>query len=150
VKAASPRHVAFAASDCAAVAAFHRGAPGLRPQYHASYCGAFVLDRTGTTSRPSATPRPLDGSRRVQSCADAKRIGSLDNHRQEPWKLSLPRFIEDLYLQRFGRSRPEVVLTIEGRARLPAEKKAAKKARKAERRAARDATTAVSAGPKSK
>jgi len=55
--AASPRHVAFAAADRAAVAAFHRaalaaggsdhGAPGLRPHYHASYFGAFVLDPDG-------------------------------------------------------------------------------------------------------
>ncbi len=79
---------------------------------------------------------------------DPKRLGSLDNLRQEPWKLPLPRFIEGLYVKRFGRSRPEVVLTIEERARLSAEKKAARKTRKAKRRAARAAATAVSAGPK--
>ena len=50
-------HVAFAAPDRAAVDAFHRaalaaggrdnGAPGLRPQYHPGYYGAFVLDPDG-------------------------------------------------------------------------------------------------------
>lgn len=50
-------HVAFAAADRASVDAFHRaalaaggrdnGAPGLRPHYHASYYGAFVLDPDG-------------------------------------------------------------------------------------------------------
>ncbi|MCC7216940.1 MAG: VOC family protein [Burkholderiales bacterium] len=50
-------HVAFAAADRAQVRAFHaaalaaggadNGAPGLRPQYHASYYGAFVLDPDG-------------------------------------------------------------------------------------------------------
>lgn len=50
-------HVAFAAADRAAVDAFHRaaleaggrdnGAPGLRPQYHPGYYGAFVLDPDG-------------------------------------------------------------------------------------------------------
>ena len=50
-------HVAFAARSRAHVAAFHRaavavggvdnGAPGLRPHYHASYYGAFVLDPDG-------------------------------------------------------------------------------------------------------
>lgn len=50
-------HVAFAASDRAAVDAFHRaalaagaadnGGPGLRPEYHPSYYGAFVLDPDG-------------------------------------------------------------------------------------------------------
>jgi catechol 2,3-dioxygenase-like lactoylglutathione lyase family enzyme len=47
-------HMAFAASENAAVDAFHRaaieagyrdnGAPGERPMYHAGYYGAFVLD----------------------------------------------------------------------------------------------------------
>jgi len=50
-------HVAFSAQDRATVDAFHRealaaggrdnGAPGLRPQYHANYYGAFVLDPDG-------------------------------------------------------------------------------------------------------
>lgn len=54
---ASPRHVAFAASDRAAVSRFHaaglvaggtdHGAPGLRPQYHEHYFGAFLLDPDG-------------------------------------------------------------------------------------------------------
>ena len=50
-------HVAFVASDRAAVDAFHRaalaaggtdnGAPGLRPHYHPNYYGGFVLDPDG-------------------------------------------------------------------------------------------------------
>lgn len=50
-------HVAFAAPDRATVDAFHaaalaaggtdNGAPGLRPHYHPSYYGAFVLDPDG-------------------------------------------------------------------------------------------------------
>lgn len=56
-EAASPRHVAFAAADRNAVARFHaaglasgatdHGAPGLRPQYHEHYFGAFLLDPDG-------------------------------------------------------------------------------------------------------
>ncbi len=52
-----PVHVAFASPDRATVDAFHRealaaggrdnGQPGLRPQYHAAYYGAFVLDPDG-------------------------------------------------------------------------------------------------------
>lgn len=52
-----PIHVAFAAADQAAVRAFHaaalaaggtdNGAPGLRPDYHPGYYGAFVLDPDG-------------------------------------------------------------------------------------------------------
>ena len=50
-------HLCFRAPDRAAVDAFHAaaltsggrddGAPGLRPQYHADYYGAFVLDPDG-------------------------------------------------------------------------------------------------------
>jgi catechol 2,3-dioxygenase-like lactoylglutathione lyase family enzyme len=52
-----PVHVAFAADSRAAVDAFYHaalqaggtdnGPPGLRPEYHANYYGAFVLDRDG-------------------------------------------------------------------------------------------------------
>lgn len=66
-----------------------------------------------------------------------KKLGKIDNHDQEPWKLPLPHFIEHLYLKRFGRERPEVVVSIEERARQIEAKKAAKRARKLERRAAR-------------
>jgi hypothetical protein len=30
-----------------------------------------------------------------------KKLGSLDNHRQEPWKAPLPQFIEHLHARRF-------------------------------------------------
>lgn len=50
-------HIAFAADSRGAVDAFHRealaaggrdnGAPGLRPDYHPGYYGAFVLDPDG-------------------------------------------------------------------------------------------------------
>ena len=50
-------HVALAAADRAAVDAFHEaaiaaggrdnGRPGLRPEYHPTYYGAFVLDPDG-------------------------------------------------------------------------------------------------------
>jgi catechol 2,3-dioxygenase-like lactoylglutathione lyase family enzyme len=50
-------HLCFRAPDRAAVRAFHAaalaaggrddGAPGLRPQYHADYYGAFILDPDG-------------------------------------------------------------------------------------------------------
>ena len=50
-------HVAFAGNDRATVDAFYQaaiaagardnGAPALRPQYHANYYGAFVLDPDG-------------------------------------------------------------------------------------------------------
>src|SRR6266545_7514359 len=46
-----------------------------------------------------------------------KKLGKLDNHDQEPWKLPLPRFIEHVYLKRFGKPRPDNVVSIEERAR---------------------------------
>ncbi len=64
------------------------------------------------------------------------KLGSLANHRQEPWKLPLPAFIEELYERRFGRARPAQVLSIEERGRLQRERRQAKKARKHAQRAA--------------
>jgi catechol 2,3-dioxygenase-like lactoylglutathione lyase family enzyme len=53
----TPIHVAFASADRASVDAFHEaalaagghdnGAPGVRPEYHESYYGAFVHDPDG-------------------------------------------------------------------------------------------------------
>jgi len=36
------------------------------------------------------------------------KLGKIDNHKQEPWKLPLPQFIEELYFKRFGRTAPLV------------------------------------------
>ncbi len=38
------------------------------------------------------------------------KLGKIDNHNQEPWKLPLAQFIEELYFERFGRSVPDTVL----------------------------------------
>ena len=56
-EASARAHVAFAASDRRTVDAFYaaamaaggrdNGGPGLRPQYHADYYGAFVFDPDG-------------------------------------------------------------------------------------------------------
>jgi hypothetical protein len=60
-----------------------------------------------------------------------KKLGGMDNHRQEPWKEPLPQYIEHLYARRFGRERPDVVLSIEEQARQAATKQAERKAAKA-------------------
>jgi hypothetical protein len=52
-----------------------------------------------------------------------RKLGKLDNHRQEPWKLPLPAFIEQLYRKRFGKDHPDVMLSLEDRARLHEQKK---------------------------
>ena len=52
-----------------------------------------------------------------------KKLGKLDNHDQEPWKLPLREFIGKLYFKRFGKERPDAVRSIE-------EMAAAKKAKK--------------------
>ena len=41
------------------------------------------------------------------------KLGSFANHKQEPWKLPLPNFIEELYYKRFNKDRPETVRSIE-------------------------------------
>jgi hypothetical protein len=55
-----------------------------------------------------------------------KKLGKLDNHKQEPWKTPLRQFIEDLYFSRFGKERPDVVLSIEEKVRLAEEKESAR------------------------
>ena len=67
-----------------------------------------------------------------------KKLGKLDNHDQEPWKAPLPQFIEHLYVKRFGRERPEVVTSIEERARAQNAKQAARRDAKRQARAAGD------------
>jgi len=42
-----------------------------------------------------------------------KKFGKLANERQEPWKAPLPDFIESIYFKRFGKTRPDVVKSIE-------------------------------------
>ena len=66
-----------------------------------------------------------------------KKLGKLDNHRQEPWKVPLPQFIEHLYFKRFAKRRPEVIVSMEERARMEEDKKALKREMK-RRRAAGD------------
>ena len=56
------------------------------------------------------------------------KLGKLDNHDQEPWKMPLREYIEHLYLKRFGRSRTDVVMSIEDRLRLAEQKKEARRA----------------------
>jgi hypothetical protein len=59
-----------------------------------------------------------------------RKLGKIDNHRQEPWKAPLPRFIEHLYRERFGREAPPDVRPLEARAREAAAKKAEKRTRR--------------------
>ncbi len=60
-----------------------------------------------------------------------KKLGKLNNHHQERWKLPLPDFITKLYAKRFGKTRPDTVRTIRETATATAAKKAARRTRKA-------------------
>ena len=53
-----------------------------------------------------------------------KKFGGIANHRQEPWKLPLPEYIEYCYEKRFGKRLPADVRSIEKRL---AEKSASKR-----------------------
>ena len=63
----APLHLAFVAENRQQVQAFHRaalaaggqdnGAPGLRPQYHANYYAAFVIDPDGNRIEAVTFPR---------------------------------------------------------------------------------------------
>ena len=64
-----------------------------------------------------------------------KKLGKLDNHHQELWKLPLPQFIRKLYSKRFGKERPNAVRTIE---EMVVAKQAKKQSKKQSRKAAHD------------
>jgi hypothetical protein len=63
-----------------------------------------------------------------------KTLGKLDNHDQEPWKMPLRQFIGHLYFKRFGRERPETVLSIERKIQHDEKKKAKRREAKKRRR----------------
>ena len=56
-----------------------------------------------------------------------KKLGKLNSHDQEPWKLPLREFIGKLYFKRFGKEWPDAVSSIE---EMAAAKKAKKQAKK--------------------
>ena len=59
-----------------------------------------------------------------------KKFGKIANHKQEPWKAPLPVFIEDIYLKRFGKTRPDDVKSIEQYGKIQEKKKAERRKRK--------------------
>src|SRR5216684_4149066 len=64
-----------------------------------------------------------------------KKLGKIDNHRQEPWKAPLSQFVAELYARRFGKRQPDEVLSIEEIALRKERKKEARRAAKAAVRA---------------
>lgn len=62
-----------------------------------------------------------------------KKLGKMDNHDQEPWKMPLKQYIEHLYFKNFRKEWPDVVLSIEEKVRSQKEKKAQKRQAKQQR-----------------
>ena len=61
-----------------------------------------------------------------------KKFGSLADTKQEPWKLPLPEYIEELYFKHFKKSRPDRVRSIEQMVRDYRRKKQERKIRRIE------------------
>jgi len=64
-----------------------------------------------------------------------KKFGKLSNHKQEPWKLPLPDFIEYIYFKRFKKERPDVVKSVERIVKDRNKKREERKKSKAEKKA---------------
>lgn len=60
-----------------------------------------------------------------------KKLGSLANEKQEPWKMPLQEFIVECYFKRFSRSEPTEVRSIEDLIETDAMRRKIKQARKA-------------------
>ncbi len=76
-----------------------------------------------------------------------KKLGKLDNHKQEPWKTPLPEYIENLYRKQFKRDQPEQVMSIEERVKARAEKNVVRKAVRAEKKQQKETEDAAMANP---
>ena len=63
-----------------------------------------------------------------------KRLGEKANHKQEPGKLQLPEFIEELYEKRFGKTQPDNVRSLEQIVKDKKQKQVERIARKREQR----------------
>ena len=61
-----------------------------------------------------------------------KKFGGLANMKQEPWKLPLPEYIEELYIKHFKKNRPDSVRSIEQMVRDYRKKKQERKMRRIE------------------
>jgi hypothetical protein len=61
---------------------------------------------------------------------DPMKLGKLDNHEQERWKMPLRTYIKHAYLKRFGKPSPDNTTTVEERLRLAQEEKEARRASK--------------------
>ena len=62
-----------------------------------------------------------------------RKLGSLADGGQEPWKLPLPEFIVECYRKSFGRSEPEHVRSLEEVVQAEEKRRKEKEARKAEK-----------------
>ena len=59
-----------------------------------------------------------------------KKFGNLSNTKQQPWKLPLPEFIEEIYFKHFKKRVPDNVKSIEQMVKDKARKKAESRASK--------------------
>jgi hypothetical protein len=75
-----------------------------------------------------------------------RKFGKIDNHRQEPWKAPLPIFIETLYFERFGKTKPDKVRSFIEMATAAARKKREKQLAK-ERRGGARASSVLKGSP---
>jgi catechol 2,3-dioxygenase-like lactoylglutathione lyase family enzyme len=79
-------HLAFIAPDRGAVDRFHaaavaagatdNGAPGLRPEYHAHYYGAFVIDPDGNNLEAVVHRAPGSAARKATIRAKARKLAA--------------------------------------------------------------------------
>ena len=78
----------------------------------------------GKTKKPNQKLQAWIDARKRHRLSDAQvqmarelgmnpaKLGKLDNHKQEPWKLPLPQFIEELYFKRRGKTAPDAAMSI--------------------------------------
>jgi hypothetical protein len=103
------------------------GAMKAKKDVESEYSG---MDRSAQPARLIACPSQM--ARELGMNPNS--LGKLDNHAQEPWKMPLRQYIEYLYLRRFGKECPDVVISIEEKVLHDAAKKEQKRMAKLARR----------------
>ena len=113
------------------------------PQGGAAQFHRYTLDSRNSSKmpKPSLTPQKLKpwiearthfnlSHAQIQMARELgmnpRKLGGMANHKQESWKMPLPRYIEHLYKKQFGKDVPDHVRPIETKLRQKRNRKDAK------------------------
>ena len=102
-----------------------RGSDARVPPSARTGCAPVMQIWIGARSRQRRSHAQVQMARELGM--NPKKLGGKANHKQEPWKMPLPQFIEYCYQRRFGKKMPDDVCSIEKKVARKCARKAMKK-----------------------